>query len=107
ERRIEEVGVEGPRPMVEEATDYLYSQLVEPFQPFVRPGEVAGVGRQRSDAFPEDRITHFTHAQRCEHVDIERSVAVARLGQLIAPAVADPDDRAFGAGPELQRRLLH
>ena len=89
--------------MMEEAANDLDSEIFEHRQALVGPRKVICVRPVGSHAFPEDRIADRFDAEARDQGDIGGTGTVSGLHHLIAPAIADANDRALGAGPQFRR----
>ena len=105
ERWVEQVRAAGPAAMVEQRRNRSDVARAQQFETFVRPRPVGRRQPVRSDAFPQDRITHRAKADRCESGDVVLPVVMARLPDLIEIDVTDAIDRALDPAPELERSL--
>jgi len=90
--------------MMEQAPDDLDPTLLKSGKALVGPTEVELVRMVGGDAFPQERVADRRDAEPCDQVDVRRPAAMAGLGGLVAPPVADPYDRAFRPAPEFERR---
>jgi hypothetical protein len=91
---------------MEQATDHLNAVRPKPLQPLVAPGEVELGQPVGGDPLPKYGKTHRLRAHFREQVDILDPGVVTRLRRLIPIIVADPNHRAFGTRPQLERRPL-
>src|SRR4051794_37301979 len=91
--------------MMEEAADHLDAARAKQCQPPVAPGKIEQARPFGRHALPQDRVAYRLDAERCDQVDIGIARAMAGLVALVAPALVEPHDRAFGTAPQLQGSL--
>ena len=99
--RVQKVGVGGARPVMQKTDDGPNAKPAQPPQPPVGPGPIEIVRPPRGDAFPQHGIAQAGDAKLGNQPEILLAFVVAGFAGLIAPCVADADDAALDAAPQL------